>query len=270
MKTSYLFCFIIVSFALASCQWGVPSKQKDTTSVDTLSYTYKNIHERAADCGNKPDSACAVVTIKYPVFTGQKKLNDSVIHKLTGLFVMSSEEKPDSTIELMNKAFFKSYDDLKKTEPKLAMYYKLNSYAKVILQDSSLTTLEVGGDTYQGGAHGAAATFFINWDTKANKDLTLDDIFTAGYKDKLRVIAEGIFRKDEKLSPTASLANDYFFKDNKFALNDNFLISPVGLKFFYNSYEIKPYAGGTTTLIIPYPSIKSLLRPGSVVSKYIK
>ncbi|MBB6109139.1 protein of unknown function [Mucilaginibacter lappiensis] len=268
MKTSYLFCFIAVSFAFGSCQWGVPAKQKDTTSIDTLSYTFKNIHERAADCGNKPDSACAVITIKYPVFTGQKKLNDSITRKIRNLFAMDGH--PDSTIELMNKAFFKSYNDLKKTEPKLAMYYKLSSYAKVIIQDSSLTTLEVGGDTYQGGAHGAAATFFINWDTKANKDLSLDDIFAAGYEDKLRLIAEGIFRKDEKLSPTASLANDYFFKDNKFALNDNFLISPVGLKFFYNSYEIKPYAAGTTTLIIPYSSIKSLLRPGSVVSKYIK
>ena len=268
MKTSYLLCFITLSFAFASCQWGVPSKNKDTTSTDTLAYTYKTIHERAADCGSKPDSACTVVRVKYPVFVGQKRLNDSVTRKLTSLF--ATDGKPDSSIELMSKNFLKAYADFKKTDPRTEMFYELNSYAKVLLQDSSFATLELGGYTYQGGAHGGSATFFINWDTKANKDLVLDDIFNIGYQDKLKKIGETIFRKDEKLSDTASLANDYFFKDDKFALNDNFLITPLGLKFFYNQYEIKPYAAGTTTLLIPYSQIKSLLRPGSVVTKYIK
>ncbi|MEZ2334817.1 DUF3298 domain-containing protein [Mucilaginibacter sp. RCC_168] len=264
---SFYLLFIFISFAFASCQWGVPSKQKDT-SVDTLSYTYKNIHERAADCGAKPDSACTVVKVKYPVFAGQKKLNDSVIRKLTSLFAMDG--KPDSSITLMTKNFLKAYADFKKTDPRTEMFFELNSYAKVLLQDSSFTAIEVGGYTYQGGAHGGSATFFINWDTKANKNLVRDDIFNAGYQDKLKKIGEAIFRKDEKLSDTASLANNYFFKDDKFALNDNFLITPFGLKFFYNQYEIKPYAAGTTTLVIPYSQIKSLLRPNTVVTKYIK
>jgi hypothetical protein len=265
---SFYLLSIFVSFAFASCQWGVPSKNKDTTSNDTLSYTYKNIHERAADCGSKPDSACTVVQVKYPVFVGQKKLNDSVTRKLTSLF--ATDGKPDSSIELMSKNFLKAYADFKKTDPRTEMFYELNSYAKVLLQDSSFAALELGGYTYQGGAHGGSATFFINWDTKANKDLVLDDIFNTGYQDKLKKIGESIFRKDEKLSDTASLANDYFFKDDKFALNDNFLITPLGLKFFYNQYEIKPYAAGTTTLVIPYSQIKSLLRPNTVVTKYIK
>ncbi|HMG09958.1 MAG TPA: RsiV family protein, partial [Mucilaginibacter sp.] len=108
------------------------------------------------------------------------------------------------------------------------------------------------------------------WDTKANKDIALNDLFETGYQDKLKGIAEAIFRKDEKLSDTASLANDYFFKDNKFALNDNFSITPTGFKFIYNQYEIKPYAAGITTLVIPYSQIKSLLRPNTVVTKYAK
>ncbi|MDN5284571.1 MAG: hypothetical protein JWR38_845 [Mucilaginibacter sp.] len=268
MKTKYLFCFIAASFAFASCQWGVPNKQKEGVLKDTLAYAYTIVRERAADCGNKPDSACTVVQVKYPVFTGQQKLNDSITRSLTSLFAMDG--KPDSTIALMTKNFLKAYVDFKKNEPKSVIFYELNSYAKVLTQDSSLATLEVGGYTYQGGAHGGSATFFINWNTKANKNLTLNDIFTDGYKDKLKAIAETIFRKDEKLSATASLADNYFFTDNKFALNDNFLITPTGLKFLYNQYEIKPYAAGTTTLVIPYSQITSLLRPNTVVTKYTK
>ena len=268
MKTKHLLCFITLGFALSSCQWGNPPKSKDTATTDTLAYAYTVVYQRADDCGTKPDSACTVVKVKYPVFTGQQKLNDSITRSLTSLFAMDG--KPDSTVALMTKNFLKAYADFKKSEPKSAIFYELNSYAKVLTQDSSLTTIEVGGYTYQGGAHGGSATFFYNWDTKANKNITLNDLFTDGYKDKLKAVAESIFRKDEKLSATASLADNYFFTDNKFALNDNFLITPVGLKFLYNQYEIKPYAAGTTTLVIPYSQIKQLLRPNTVVAKYAK
>ncbi|WPU96294.1 DUF3298 domain-containing protein [Mucilaginibacter sabulilitoris] len=268
MKTICITCFIAICFAFTSCQWGVPEKKAETATFDTLTYTYKTLHERAADCGNKPDSACTVVQIKYPVFTNQQTLNDSVKHKLTIMFAMDG--KADSSIELMSKKFLQAYADFKKNDARSDMFFTLNSYAKVIFQDSSLAALEVGGYSYQGGAHGGSFTGFINWDTKANKELTLDDLFIAGYQDKLKAVAEKIFRKDEKLSDTASLANNYFFKDNKFALNDNFSITPTGLKFIYNQYENKPYAAGITTLVIPYSPIKSLLRPNSVVAKYTK
>ncbi|MEN0053994.1 MAG: DUF3298 domain-containing protein [Mucilaginibacter sp.] len=269
MKTTYLICFIALSFTVASCQWGVPKKAAEaTTEHDTLAYTYKSVHERAADCGNKPDSGCTVVKIKYPVFTGQQKLNDSVVRNLTSLFAMDGRR--DTSIELMTKNFLKSYTDFKKTDPRSAMYFDLDLYATVLFQDSSLTALGVGGYTFQGGAHGSSATFFINWDTKANKNIRLDDLFKPDYHDQLKAIAEKLFRKSEKLNDTASLARDYFFKDNKFALNDNFSVTPTGLKFVYNQYEIKPYAAGITTLVIPYSPIKSLLRPNTVVAKYIK
>ena len=270
MKTIYRLSLLFAAMATASsCQWGVDTNKKaETVFKDTLTYTYKTIHERAADCGDKPDSTCTVVKVKYPVFNNQKTLNDSVTRKLTSLFAMDG--KPDGSIELMGKNFLKAYTDFRKTDPRSVMFFTLDSYAKVLMQDSSLTTLQVGGYSFQGGAHGASATFFINWDTKANKSIGLKDILVAGYQDKLSTEAERIFRKDEKLKDTSSLARDYFFKDNKFALNDNFVITPLGLKFVYNQYEIKPYAAGITELFIPFTQIKSLLLPGSVVAKYIK
>jgi hypothetical protein len=90
-----------------------------------------------------------------------------------------------------------------------------------------------------------------------------------GYHSELTKIAEQIFRKNEKLTDTSSLARDYFFKDNKFALNENYSITPAGFKFVYNQYEIKPYAAGKTELLLPYSQIKKLMRPQSVAAQYI-
>jgi hypothetical protein len=259
--------FFMVMLGLSACQWGDTKTQKADITTDTLTYVYHTKKIRADDCGNKADSACTVVKIKYPVFNRDSILNDTVTNKLIVLF---TAEKPDKNLTAFIKRFMDNYQDFKKSDPRSGMFFTLDSYARLIRQDSSLTTLEVGGYNFQGGAHGASATTFINWNTKSRKNIRLNDILIDGYTDKLTKVADSLFRQQEKLSYTASLKDNYFFKNDVFALNTNFLITPLGLRFLYNQYEIKPYAAGKTDLFIPYTKIKSLLRPNTVIAQYLK
>jgi len=71
------------------------------------------------------------------------------------------------------------------------------------------------------------------------------------------------------LPDTGSLSN-YTFENDIFSLSSNFKITPNGLDFFYDNYQIAPYAEGPIDLLIPYQSIKHLLRPNTVISQYIK
>ena len=264
MKKQYLLLFAALPW-LASCQWGVPHSTKPAVTKDTLIYTYKKIEERAADCGNKPDSACSSAKITYPVFKEQNSLNNAITASLT----FSLDKKPKDDLDEQAKDFLQFYmnDKSRKSNPDLV--YTLESNASVIRQDSSLLTIQVDLYMETGGVHGASHTSFLNWNAKANKEIELDSIFIPGYKEQLTTVAEKIFRAEEKLSPTSSLKN-YLFKDDRFALNDNFLITPVGVRFLYNEGEIKPYADGQTELLIPYAQIKSLLRTNTVVSQYNK
>jgi hypothetical protein len=266
MKAGYL-VVCLFTIVISSCMWGKPVKKNPDIVKDTLAYKYTVFKERAADCGNKADSDCTVVKFKYPDFKGQKTLNDTVLSKLLNMFQLG--EKPDTSLASLTKNFMATYINSKQ-DGVSSMFYSLDAYVKIIRQDSSLTALETGGYSFTGGAHPSSYTGFINWNTKANKSITITDLIDRNNLEKLNSIADGIFRKNEKLSDTSSLANDYFFKDNKFALNSNFAITPTGLKFLYNQYEIKPYAAGITTLVIPYSQIKSLLRPNTVITQYIK
>ncbi|MBC7401442.1 MAG: DUF3298 domain-containing protein [Mucilaginibacter sp.] len=266
MRIGYLL-FLGMLLGLNSCQWGKPNNPKADITTDTLAYTYNTIKERATDCGNKPDSGCTGVKITYPLFKEQANLNDTVSLKLINLFGAD-----ESGIELKEYVahFLSAYTAFKKRDKRSKLFFTLDSHARILRQDSNLTTLEISGYTFRGGAHGSSITTFINWNTKAQKSINLGDIFTDNYKARLTAIADTIFRKSEKISDTASLSDDYFFKDSKFALNDNFSITPLGIKFLYNQYEIKPYAAGQTELFIPYAKIKSLLKPNTVITQYLK
>jgi len=261
---------LVFVLLMSACMWGTPKKQAPAITTDTLVYSYKTIKQRASDCGNKPDSGCTVATVTYPEFKNAKILNDSVKNTLFNLFWNDTTPEADTDIKKYASQFI-NVDKKSKNSPYVkGRIFTLQSSAKVVRQDSSLTTLEIGGYMFQGGAHGATITGLFNWNTKANKVITLNDIFVKDYEAKLNEIADTIFRKQEHLSDTSSLAHDYFFKNNQFALNNNFLITPVGLRFLYNQYEIKPYAAGQTNLLIPYTKIKSLLLPHTIIAQYIK
>jgi hypothetical protein len=260
----------VAMLGLSACHWGETSHQKPDINTDTLKFTYDTIKERAPDCGDKADSVCSVALIIYPKFVAQKALNDTLAQKLMSAGFNSPDKKRDTSLKSFASNFIKGYIKDNPKQYSLDMFYTLNLKAQVIRQDSSLTTLQIDGYIYQGGAHGSSSGSFINWNTKRQNNVTLADILTDGYKARLTTIADTIFRKQEKLSDTSSLARDYFFKDDKFALNENYSITPLGIRFLYNQYEIKPYAAGTTDLFIPYNKIKSLLRPNTVVTQYIK
>ncbi len=260
--------FLIIICSITACQWGKPGKKEPVITKDTLKYSYKTIKQRAPDCGEKPDSSCTVFQVRYPIFPNQT-LNDTVKQAIVSQFQMD-DKKPDTSLRHLAQHFIKSYEEDKKTDNRPGIIYSLNSKVKVIRQDSSLITLEVAQQSYLGGAHGSATVAYINWNTKTNKKIQLTDILIDAYQQPLNKIAERIFRKQEKLADTASLTHGYFFKDDQFSVNDNFLVNPTGLLFYYNEYEIKPYVAGPTELLIPYSQIKSLLRPNTVVAQYHK
>ena len=88
----------------------------------------------------------------------------------------------------------------------------------------------------------------------------LKNIFKPNFEEELRKLGEDQFRLVRDLSQDEDLGEaGFWFDDNKFSLNDNFALTEDGIRFFYNSYEIAPYALGTTDITISYDSIKNLL-----------
>jgi hypothetical protein len=269
MKLQHL-PFLLAILLMNACMWGIPDKQEHDITKDTLAYSIKTIKQRASDCGDKPDNGCTVAILKYPVFKNDTLLNDSIQNKLFNLFWTDSTLEADTALQQYASNFINVYEQNKNDQAVKGRIFTVNSYAKILRQDSSLVALQIGGYMFQGGAHGAMVTYFLNWNTKTNRRINLSDLLVSGYEAKLTSIADTIFRTNELLSDTASLAVNYFFKNNEFALNDNFLVTPTGLHFLYNQYEIKPYAAGQTSLLIPYTKIKSLLLPHTVIAQYIK
>ena len=261
--TTYIFGSAI--FVLSSFLNAKPIKTHFRLDRDTIKYIYHTIDQ--ADAGINKIADSATVEIVYPVFTGQKALNEYIKRKLLDQY--RPDKWKDTSYKQAIILFVRSYKEDKIVNA-LTPPYSLELSANVIFQDTGLIAVQCAEDAFDGGAHGNSLITFINWSTKENKDLALKDILISGYHEELVKVAEKIFRKQENLTDTASLSNNYFFDKGVFTLNNNFSITSQGLKFLYNNYEIKSYAEGTTELLVPYSQIKSLLKPNTVLMRYIK
>jgi len=135
-----------------------------------------------------------------------------------------------------------------------------NSHIELFAKTPNTYTLSTTTNGYSGGAHGYYAVHFENYSVETQKALKLDDIFLKDYNQTLIKIAETHYRHTYGLTPKQSLENDGWF-ENKFVLAENIAITPQGLYFHYNSYEIKSYAAGQTEFLLPYNKLHKIIDP---------
>ena len=143
----------------------------------------------------------------------------------------------------------------------------------VTVEADTLGVFSARFDNYYflGGAHPNYFTSFINTDLSNGSNIKLSGIFNPGYENELNKIGESKFRAKRDLKPDEDLTEaGYWFDKGKFKMNDNFVITAEGISFFFNSYEIGPYALGTTEIMIDYSEIKDLIKKDGVLARFIK
>lgn len=262
---------LLVALSFAACQSEKKaSDQEDSTLVemsanDGLSFKYDSlkVFSKPNPAAKTKSTDTTYVRIVYPVFSNPK-LNQ-LLEQKTVEAMINPDEKKEQTYQQVADAFVKNYENLRDTEGTAAAWF-IDAETKVLTDQPDYLGLEHSLVNYAGGAHPNSAMVYWNINPKNLQEITLESLINEGSMPQLVAIGEKIFRKNEKLSPTASLKDNYFFENDKFDLNRNFTITKEGLKFLYNPYEIKAYAYGSTELIIPFSDLKTIARPNTLLS----
>lgn len=233
-------------------------------ATDTLTYSYDSVKVYSKNPLSKDknvtDTSKAVIS--YPVFA-EEDVNDFILKKV---LLTADSGKNYSSYQAYAADFIKGFDDFQKTEKDSPQTWFLEIRNEVAAQKPDYLSVKSRFVSYMGGAHPNTVYTYLNYNTASKQEILLDSLLLPGTMPRLTAVAEEIFRKNEKLSPTASLKDGYFFENNTFSLNRNFTITAEGLKFLYNPYEIKAYAFGTTELLIPFSALKGIAKPNSLLS----
>ena len=263
----YLGILFTGSLLISSCK-STPVCVLDPVS-ETIGPESRIVEGRASKSIYSADySDTATLTIDYSYYSTQfsSNLMDSVYKDSVNSLiasVVSSQTLLESGIYPLQRHFFVAQLDSMAAEWNI--YKAEESFpwemeiSLGIHEYASFAELTMFGWAYTGGAHGNGYNNYFQFDKSTGRYLELADFFTD--INALNKIAEPHFRKLFKLTAEESL-NDYgfWFENNQFSVYENFTFNGGEVLFYYNSYDIAPYSGGPTELLIPLEEVKHLLK----------
>lgn len=113
--------------------------------------------------------------------------------------------------------------------------------------------------------HGVGNRQFYNFDLSDGHLIKEDEIFIDGYDDALtKLIKEQIVEQSAEIESVGDL-DDYNFWSDEIHPNGNFYVTPTGLVYVYNPYEIAPYSMGQIEVMLSYDKLKPIMQKGNIL-----
>lgn len=271
MKYTHLSWFLLVLvLLLISCgKESSDSTLNEKITIETIKY-----HKISPGCDSLQNDNCAEIKIIFPriSYPGNNSVENKINESILSFFSQSvTGEAEEADFEIIMDEFIQDYELFKEEFPGAPQSWIVERIGDVKLNRENILALDFTEYAFTGGAHPNTFVTFKNFDLSSGEEILLDDIIKTEMQEELRKTAEKEFRQLKELNPEADLGEaGFWFEDNKFSLNDNFLITERGLLFYYNSYEITAYAFGPTELLLPYSSIKKFIIKNSLINNLIK
>jgi hypothetical protein len=193
-----------------------------------------------------------LITITAPSKEATKRINETIKSLIIG--VESADIKNVSIDEFMN-----SVDSVEGDAG-----YELSIGSSVVTNDNNILCISIDKSYFGFGmAHPQNEGIFYNFDIRTGKQILLDDLLIQNYETTLNKIGE------QKFVETNG-SDMWHFEKGKFEVNRDFAITPGGLLFSYDQYEIGPYVMGAPQVFISYKDIDNLIKPNGLLEAWRK
>ena len=189
-------------------------------------------------------------------------------------------ENPKEVVKQYTEAYIREYrrdlepmylEDEKDKEDESSIgawysYYK-GIESHVQLYEKNLLVYRIDYNEYTGGAHGIYMTTFLNMDLGLMRPLRLDDVFVGEYQEALTDLIWNQLMADNEAKTRAELEDMGYGSTGEIAPTENFYLDKDGVTFYYNVYDITPYAMGPVTVSIPFQMLEHMLGSNPVVGE---
>ena len=147
----------------------------------------------------------------------------------------------------------------------------------VMLATDDLASIAFYVSVYNhGAAHPNSYSNGINYDLKNGHSLKLADLFqsNANYLETISAYAiSDLKRRSQQAKPDEAVLDDRDIEDGASAREDNYRswnITQKGLLITFDAYQVGPYAAGPQTVVIPYATLKSIVKPDGALAPFVK
>ncbi len=120
----------------------------------------------------------------------------------------------------------------------------------------NIINYRVTEDVYTGGAHPLCITTIFTFDALTGEYLNLESVFPAVHHEELKDLLIQKLMQDNAVESMEALKEIGFLDMTDMFISQNFALREDSVEFYYNPYDIAPYAFGPSTICLSYESIK--------------
>lgn len=114
-------------------------------------------------------------------------------------------------------------------------------------------------EVFVGGAHPSTTTTILRFDAQTGEFISLDNVFPTLNQNKLQELLLDKLMKDTHTHSLAELHEKGWLEMTDMFVSNNFALREDSIEFFYNEYDIAPYANGVTSICLGYDDVKDLI-----------
>jgi hypothetical protein len=234
--------------------------------ADTVHYTIQLAYELDGESKDYTQTDLTKIVFSFPKIDSFSKLGikDSINAIIQNLLLRDVVgELRYQSVEARMLEFMDEYKENKQEMLEFQLpsgNWMFEMDIDVLLNRPSLLSLRVNQLEFTGGAHANSWTNYLTIDLETGKVLSLESLFVADFEEELLTISEAAFKRTVNLALDTNLVETHYeFSSDEFMLPPHFSVGAEGLHFYYNPYDLGPFALGAISFDIPYREILSII-----------
>ncbi|UTW64042.1 DUF3298 and DUF4163 domain-containing protein [bacterium SCSIO 12741] len=157
-----------------------------------------------------------------------------------------------ASLDVLNQEMEKANLQFEEDFPEIQQEWYVNRDVEVSHENGEYISFRFDESSFLGGAHPNTFRIYTTYSKEDGSRMVLTELLSDEELSKIKVAAEAELRKQTKIAADSSFAEaGFWFPDDQFVLNDNFVLKEDGILFHFNAYEIAPYVYGEFELWIP-------------------
>jgi hypothetical protein len=220
----------------------------------------------------KPGSPVAALQLGMllPGESANPLISDTLIRLMLEKFTVKQVRiaQPEKLLDGMRQVYFENYLSTNEGIYNAAMASGFNwqslKFLHILMNSSYILSFYIDHYAFTGGAHGIQTRQFTVVNLWTGKEVELKNIFKENTEAQLSSILSDKIHGIYHIPTTQSLKDAGFYNDTVRPA-ENFYITHEGIGFYYNQYDIAPYASGCIDVFIPFRELKALLVEGGVL-----
>ncbi|MDO8367942.1 MAG: DUF3298 and DUF4163 domain-containing protein [Saprospiraceae bacterium] len=237
-------------------------KSKDTPPPVASAMKAESSQFSKRHCVDEANGQCAELNISYPVFSGGDTAIVAALNKSVQNYVLSAvggngQSNFAQALDSAGLQFVQMYMEVLKDNPDFVMGYSTEITDTISFLNAKVATIQMDGYSYTGGAHPNPFGLLVSYDlSKGAKPLEITDLVLD--TNAVRPALEKAYKLSKGLKETDPLGEMVYGEMQQLPMPANVGVAAEGIRFFYNAYEVAPYAVGATDVLLTWEQLGAL------------